>query len=292
MEERGVGGWWPFVKPYFEEAPGRVAVARDSRDKLCGFQVSMTPGNAPQLAWHDPLVGPWLNHTRSLPEGERAVLWHDSIDFSGDPQARVEAMLGMAGVLRSGLDNPRYAFLPIDPNIPAARAFAEANGAKHVEELDLAAEGQLILECWIMDHGEGGLLGAQRALVYKELGLSRPPERGAATRAGEADLAQAVRDALRDVRVPHKLAASPLATGSSPEARAASARAVLEDATEHAFGDTENERLLQRVLMRGYLDPAPSHEQAAEELMVSRSTYFRRLRIATDRVADYVVAAR
>ena len=69
-------------------------------------------------------------------------------------------------------------------------------------------------------------------------------------------------------------------------------RAALEDAAEHAFGDTENERLLRRVLVRGYLDPAPSHEQAADALMVSRSTYFRRLRIATDRIADYVVAAR
>jgi predicted DNA-binding protein (UPF0251 family) len=44
------------------------------------------------------------------------------------------------------------------------------------------------------------------------------------------------------------------------------------------------------VLVRGYVDPAPSHEQAAAELHVSRSTYFRRLKVAADRVAQYLSA--
>jgi hypothetical protein len=65
-------------------------------------------------------------------------------------------------------------------------------------------------------------------------------------------------------------------------------RELLRDAAANAFGDSENERLLRRVLERGYLDPAPSHELAADELHLSRSAYFRRLRTATARVADYV----
>ena len=55
---------------------------------------------------------------------------------------------------------------------------------------------------------------------------------------------------------------SPLAVDGG----AAQVRELLEQAAEHAFGDTENERLLQRVLVRGYITPAASHEQAADEL--------------------------
>ena len=36
---------------------------------------------------------------------------------------------------------------------------------------------------------------------------------------------------------------------------------------------------------RGYLDPAPTHEQAAAELSLSRTSYFRYLRVAVRRVA-------
>jgi hypothetical protein len=38
--------------------------------------------------------------------------------------------------------------------------------------------------------------------------------------------------------------------------------------------------------------PAPNHELAAEELMLSRSSYFRNVRQATRRVADYIAGQR
>ena len=44
------------------------------------------------------------------------------------------------------------------------------------------------------------------------------------------------------------------------------------------------------MLVRGYLEPAPSHERAAAELHLSRSSYFRRLRVASERVADTLAA--
>ena len=99
-----------------------------------------------------------------------------------------------------------------------------------------------------------------------------------------------VREALRNFRVPHELARSPLATGENPEERAEAVRAVLRDAADRAFGDNENEKLLRRVLIRGYLEPAPSHEQAAIDLSLSRAAYFRRLRAAAERVAEYLAA--
>ncbi len=104
------------------------------------------------------------------------------------------------------------------------------------------------------------------------------------------DLPGAVREALRSLGLPHALARSPLASGQGIAQRAASVRGLIREAVEDAFGETADERLLHRVLVRGYLDPASSHEQAAVELHLSRSTYFRRLKAASDRVADYVAA--
>jgi hypothetical protein len=37
-------------------------------------------------------------------------------------------------------------------------------------------------------------------------------------------------------------------------------RQLLRQAAGRAFGDTDNERLLQRVLVHGYFDSVPSHE--------------------------------
>ena len=148
----------------------------------------------------------------------------------------------------------------------------------------------------LVDYGPGGILGLQRDTVYLELGLA-PPGAGVSPPAAEtagwsartADT-EAVRDALRNLRVPHALAQSPLATGEGVEERAESVRALLAGAAERAFGDTPGEQLMRRVLVRGYLDPAPSHERAASELNLSRAAYFRRLKLASERLADFLAS--
>jgi len=43
------------------------------------------------------------------------------------------------------------------------------------------------------------------------------------------------------------------------------------------------------VLIHGYIESSASHEQAAFDLSLSRAAYFRRLRTAAERVAEYVV---
>ena len=287
LEGRLDSYWFEFTKRFFREAPDRVSVARDSEEDLVGFQVSVTPGTAPPFAADDPLLGPWLAHAHRLTPDGNAVLWHDAIDFTGKPHLRVQAMLGIAGILRSGLDNPRYAYLPISSRMEAAQKFAQALGAEHVPGLDVAIAGQC-LECWLLDYGPGGLLGFQRDWVYKEIGLKPPAFHQIA---GDADYAEAVRDALRDFRVPHALASSPLAQGSTSDERAEFVRELIRDAAGRSFGDTANERLLHDILIRGYIEPASSHEQAADDLNVSRSTYFRRLKAAAERVAEHLAAA-
>jgi hypothetical protein len=277
------GEWWHLTKRFFAQSPERVAIARDARDQICGYLVCMSPTTAPAFASEDPLVGPWLEHARADAGLGDAVLWHDSVDFSGDRRGRVQAMLGMAGVLRSGAANPRFAYMPINPANPDAVTFARALGAEHLSDLDLPM-GRRMIECHRIDYGPGGLLAAQRAVVYSELGLV-PPSAGPPERRIELE---DVREALRNFRVPHELARSPLAAGESPEQRAESVRELLRGASESAFGDNENEKLLRRVLIRGYLEPAPSHEQAAIDLSLSRAAYFRRLRAAAERVAEYL----
>ena len=98
----------------------------------------------------------------------------------------------------------------------------------------------------------------------------------------------AVRDALRALHRPGELARSPLAAGAGETERAAALRARLEAAIDDAFGDTHDERALREVLVRSYVDPAPTGEHAAHALHLSRATYYRRLRVATARVAAFV----
>lgn len=304
--------WWELTRPILEQAPDRVVTVRDARDALCGLAIAVTPENAPPVAEQDPCLGPWLAHARAAHPGEEVLIWRDSVDFvaHGEITSPVLSILNTAAILRSGLNNPRWSYIPIDPSNPAAVAFAQAVNSLPLTELDCRLPDRIV-QCHQIDHSAVGLLGSIRAAVYGELGLGEPgPVRlggdletlGAAILAAEEAAAGAddqprapvtpevVRDALRSLHQPLELAASPLARGTTPEQRAASVRAEVEDALAHAFGSTPDEQLLQTIVRRGYLDPDGSHERAADELHVSRATYFRRLKVASGRIADYLIA--
>jgi hypothetical protein len=179
---------------------------------------------------------------------------------------------------------PRFAYLPINPRFRGAPEFAAALGAQHLTDLDVSISGETI-ECHLVDYGPGGLLTAQRDLVYRELGLVPPPPIP-----DSAVSPEAVREAVRCYQVSSELAQSELAIGKGVADRAKSVRRLITEALERAFGDRPHEELLRRILVRGYIDPAPCHELAAEELNVSRSTYFRGLKSAVERIADYLAA--
>ena len=288
--------WWEIAEPLVEEAPECVVLARDREDNLAGLCISVTPRTAPPAARRDPVLSRWLEHAEEhYPDGN-VMLWRDSLDLStstrGDIGSRVLAILNTAAILRSGLVNPQTSYLPIDPENEAAVAFSEGVGAKHVAELDTVIGGRRH-ECHILDHGAGGMFGAQRAAVYLELGL-RPPERdatpGPAPRVVARVTREAVKSLARSLDRPLELAASPLALGTTPEERAESVRALFRDAAASAFGESADEQLLRRIAERGFLTRDTSHEALAEELNVSRATYFRRLRQAADRLADAVLA--
>ncbi len=275
--------WWQLTRRFFTESPEHVAVARDRSDQICGYMACMTPATAPAFADADPLIGPWLAHARREATHGDSVLWHAAVDFTG--QAKVQAMLGMAGVLRTGTGNMRFAYLPIDPAYPGAAEFAQAIGAAHLTELDAEIGGQQV-HCYRLDYGPAGLLDHLRDAVYSELGLLAP-----APPPGPAVDLETVREVLKNFRVPRELARSPLAVGTTVQARAESVRRLVRDGARQAFGDSETEKLLHSVLVYGYLDPLRSHEEAASRLCLSRAAYFRRLRTAVERLAEYLAAA-
>jgi hypothetical protein len=299
--------WWAATQPILEQAPDRVVTVRDARDVLCGMAIAVVPHNAPPVAEADPCLGPWITHARAAHTADVEVLiWRDSLDFvaHGDATSPVLSILNTAAILRSGLVNPRWSYIPIDPDNAAAVAFAQAVNTNHLAHLDVELGEGKTIQCHQIDHGEAGLLGGVRAAVYAELGLGAPSPlapapttEAAAPAADDASPAppppitvQVVRDALRSLDLPLEVAASPLARGKTTEERYASVRAEIEDAVANAFGDSPDEQLLRRVIQRGYLDPSGSHELAADELHVSRATYFRRLRSASQRVADFLIA--
>ena len=285
LGERGLRRWAP--DSFLREAPELLTVCRDAADRLCGLAAAVTPAAAPAFAAEDPVLGPRLEHARRRAEIGEAVVWRANIDLVGDPWLGVIGLLGMATLLRAASGNPRFAYLSIDAAFPGAREFAAAAGGEHLPELDAEIDGRRI-ECHVIDWGEGGLLAAQREFIYRELGLPPPPR----PRERVPASFEVVRDVLRGFGDDRELAASELAHGSGRTERAASVRAMITAAAQRAFDRSPHDELLREVLRRGYLDPAPNHDLAADELHLSRSTYFRRLREATERIAEELAARR
>src|SRR5207247_4275165 len=104
--------WMEMTGRILEEPPEVPVVIRGVDGQIHGHALSVTPAGAPAAADEDPLLGPWLAHARSQ-DDRRAVLWRESLDHTQEPDQVVQAMIGLAGMLRSGLSNVRYAHLPI-----------------------------------------------------------------------------------------------------------------------------------------------------------------------------------
>jgi hypothetical protein len=289
----GAEEWWRGVKPLLEEAPEQCVITRDSKDQMVGICIFVTPNAAPAVAERDEVLGPWLAHARKhYPDGN-VILWRDSIDLSvgveGNIGSRVLAIQNTAAILRSGLVNPRISYLPIDPENVAATQFALNIGARHVPELDMVKGGRPH-QCHLLDHGEGGIIGGQRNTVYWELGLPTPEPDKRPSGVAPSVTHDSVKALARHLDRPLELASSPLAKGSTPDERAESVRELFREAVDGAFGESADEQLLRTIAERGCLTRSVGHEALADELNVSRATYFRRLRQASERLADFIVA--
>ena len=205
MARRGISGWLDMTQRILEDAPEVPIVVRDVDGEIRGHALSVTPAGAPAAADEDPLLGPWLAHARAQ-DDRRSVLLRESMDHVPEPEPMVQAMLGLAVMLRSGLSNVRYAYMPIPPGADRALRVRERLSARREPSLDTRF-GPAPVECWILDYGPGGLIGTQRDVVYRELGLTPPADPGDRACTGPVD-AEAVRAALRDFHKPVELRAA------------------------------------------------------------------------------------
>jgi hypothetical protein len=293
VEARGSAAWWSATRALAAASPEHVVVARDLDDGLCGLAVAGTPSTASDALLADPLVGGWLRHAAAhVPDGA-AVVWRDAFDLTapehGDLGSRVLAVMNTAAVLRSGVPNPRAFYLPINPVNAASVAFAAEAGAVRVDGLDVHV-GELVHECHVIDFGPDGLVGSQRDTIYAETGVPRARGSVPSAPARPTVTVEDVRQALRDLDRPSALAVGPLAAAVGGPDPGTAVRRLLEHAVRAAFGSGAQEALMRDLVDRAYVDHRTSHEDAAHELHVSRTTYFRRLRQATARVADHVIA--
>jgi hypothetical protein len=278
--------WWSGMRRWFEEAPDQVGVIRNADGEIEAVAVWVTPATAPDWAGDDAVIGPWIAHAEANELGPDVCFLREGFDFGPagtQPSPAISA--GNQFVMqRIGVANLRYGYVGVAPDDADMLGFVAAMGYVEHPELD-AVDGERRVRCAIRDYGPPGALGFLRDVVYHDLGLP-PPQSGAATELA----AETVRDALRCFHRPARLAASPLARGGTIEQRAASVRRLLRESVEATFGDSASERLLYAVIERGYLDPHAGHGRAQVELHVSRTTYFRQLGEASDRVAEHVLA--
>jgi hypothetical protein len=270
------------LQRYMREAPDLVVVVRDRNDAIVGISISAST-LVPHAYVDRAILGPWLADARARAGDADAVVWAVS-KVVGD-ELTVRPLLGFGGVLRSGVSNPRYIYLPIDIEHSGAVEFSASIGGVHTPELDVRV-GAKQIQCHIVDFGPGGMLGAQRAIVYAELGFELPPD-DVIVVDGEA-----VRALLRDLTRDDRLAASSFATGDTVAERAASVRALVRDAVDRTFGAGARDEKLRAVMVAGYLERTTSHEAVAASLHMSRAVYFRTAREAVDRLAGELNRAR
>lgn len=275
----GVNGtaWWARFERWCREAPQHVIVVRSVSGAVAAVAVAYSVGGLPRWAKGDIEVGPVVEHVRGLGiESNSSVIHdvhslHDPTDEAG--LAEVLRVGNAAAYAACGLPNPRYVYLSAPLGQPGGDA--DAWGATEVESLRRHDEERSLITTAV-DFGPAGIVGGLHAMIRAEqLGADADPptsERGGA-----------LLTTLRAFHDDPALAVGPLGTGEG-QTRVDSARRELRDAMGAAFTASEADRLLRTALERTYLDPNGGHAVARHELFMSRSSFYRHLQRARDRL--------
>jgi hypothetical protein len=276
-----VGPYLPLYEPWFDHEPEAFYVVRGIDGQIAGIGLAFNARTASRRAHADPFVGPRLAHARQRFDAD-VVVWHSQVTLDDDPTGAAQGLIGIGGYEYTGTTNPVASYLLITPERPSAVDFAAAVGAVHEPSLDVDLPDGTPRHVFVIDHGDGGLIGSIRRNVYGELGLTAELTSDAAV--GTVSLDD-VRAALRALGSDRQLAACSLADiilppGGSVVARSEGLRRVLRAAVEQAWPASSDERI---ALTQTYQQLASG---PIRELHLSRATWFRLLRRALDGVVD------
>jgi len=254
-----------WVRRWFETAPEHALVVRDDASPAF-VTLWATADRHPEWAAEDPLLRTWLEDARRRGIADDSV-FQLSTDLVGEDAhfAQIVALVAGEILQRAGRTRVQWWYHAVHAEDEQAAEWTTHLGSEPRTGLSVRI-GSAGLATYVLDLGVG---------EHPQL----PPR--------PVVDAAAIRAALRDIDQPVLLAAHVLARGSTIAARAGSVRDRLTDAVDTAFGRSSSEQLYRQVLRRGYLDPDAGAHVAQRELHLGRSTYFRRVAEAIDRLAAY-----
>lgn len=268
--------WWRRYERWCEDHPEQGVPVRHVTGELAAMVISGGLDRLPEPARHEIECGPVYDYARRHGMVEQAVFVNDLTFMHDVPDevARAEMVrVGNAALIgRSGLSNPRFVFATGETR--TADDGTEPFGYEEVPELR-RSDDERALRTWMVDFGPGGAVGRVLAMIRAEQGVT-----GDGEGSDQVDRSAALLVALRSFHDDDVMGQSSL--GESAE----QARAVVRQAVRAAFGWGEDELLLRTVLERTYLDADGGHAVAMAELPMSRSSFYRHLQRARDRLAS------
>ncbi|MCB0959877.1 MAG: ATP-binding protein [Acidimicrobiales bacterium] len=279
----GSARWFTRFARWCEERPGQAIAVRRVDGTLSGMSVICMASAMPPWAEEQIETGPVLRWLRDRGLLDVAALTHDTIilEEPGDAAVRAEVIrVGNAGAMAMGaVANPRYVFATASTatdyrGIAPLRYELVGELGRHDDERELVTLAA--------DFGPGGIIGQMYELILAEQG-----EDPGAHASGAAGLGPSVVAALRRFHDDEALSTGPLAAeeGSVAE-RADAVRGLVRAAVDAAFGPSPSDQRLRQAIVRAYLDPAGGHGVAQRELHMSRSSFYRHLQRARDRLLD------
>jgi hypothetical protein len=287
---------------WFARQPHGVLVLRDSDGQPAGFvtmvalhQVSpddLQIDSAAQATWR------YLQQRAPLRSGEAATLFRFWMARDTYQAVSPAQSLIFVNVVRHYLTTPglAFTFFPCaEPDFWAA-VFAYADLAR-LPEADFEVGGR---RYGMYGHDWRKVPPAAwlALLAERETGLApkaAPPPAEPLLVLSETDFAAAVRDALRDLARPDVLLSNPLLRSrlvmeeAGPDVGSAGRVAALQALIKHAADSLQispRDAKLYRALYHTYLQPAPTQEQAAEQLDLPFSTFRRHLKAGIERVVN------
>ncbi len=282
---------------WMRHAPEHIIVVRDG-ERLAALALWATPRLLPTLPGGDAVLDRWTAYAAEHVPDDRVVFLPDVV-LPADPDdwLALLAIGNVAMLVRAGVTALRAAYIGHDDRAaheavaggPAGQVAAFGGVPEPGLDVPDGIGGEIAVRGYVIDYGPTGVVGATREFVHRMLESARPVD-GAAPPSRRPD-PESVRRALRAFHRPLSLVDTPWAVGATPTERVASVRRTLLDAVEATFGDSADERLLRATVVRGYLDEVGGPAVAMRELHLSRTTYYRRLAEATERVAATLVAA-